>query len=158
VGGEVEATVMEPWSNKPHDGFLGHSHVGSWVNLAAGTITGNLKATYGPVRLHAPTADGGRTTIHTGRQFLGALVGDLVKTAVNTSLPCGARIGVAATVGGSPPDSVAAFTNMVVPGGERSTAEQVTIILERMMDRRGLELLEADRDLLRTLAAAPTGT
>jgi hypothetical protein len=56
------------------------------------------------------------------------------------------------------PEQVAAFTNMVVPGGERSTAEQVTIILERMMARRGLKLLEADCDLLRTLAASPPGT
>jgi UDP-N-acetylglucosamine diphosphorylase/glucosamine-1-phosphate N-acetyltransferase len=152
VGGEVEATIMEPWSNKPHDGFLGHSRLGSWVNLAAGTITGNLKATYGPIRLHTPTAGGGRSTVHTGRQFLGAVVGDLVKTSINTSLPCGARIGVAATVGGSPPDVVAAFTNLVVPGGERTTAEQAAIVLGRMMERRGLELLEADRELLRDLA------
>jgi UDP-N-acetylglucosamine diphosphorylase / glucose-1-phosphate thymidylyltransferase / UDP-N-acetylgalactosamine diphosphorylase / glucosamine-1-phosphate N-acetyltransferase / galactosamine-1-phosphate N-acetyltransferase len=155
VGGEIEATIMEPYSNKPHDGFLGHSHIGSWVNLAAGTITGNLKATYGPVRLHEPAADGGRSTIHTGRQFLGALVGDFVKTAINTSLPCGGRIGVAATVGGLVPEQVPAFTNMVVPGSERSTADQAAIILERMMARRGLELLKADCDLLRTLAAAP---
>ena len=156
VGGEVEATVMEPFSNKPHDGFLGHSHIGSWVNLAAGTITGNLKATYGPVRLHMPAADGSRSTLHTGRQFLGALVGDFVKTAINTSLPCGARIGIAATVGGLVPEDVAAFTNMVVTGGERTTAEQATIVLERMMARRGLDLLEADRQLLRTLAVPPT--
>ena len=155
VGGEVEATVMEPFSNKPHDGFLGHSHVGSWVNLAAGTITGNLKATYGPVRLHTPAADGNRTTVHTGRQFLGAMVGDFVKTSINTSIPCGARIGVAATVGGLVPDEVAAFTNMVVPGGERTSFEQAAIVLERMMARRGLELLEADRELLRALADPP---
>jgi glucose-1-phosphate thymidylyltransferase len=156
VGGEIEATIMEPYSNKPHDGFLGHSHIGSWVNLAAGTITGNLKATYGPVRLHEPAADGSRSTIHTGRQFLGALVGDFVKTAINTSLPCGARIGIAATVGGLVPEQVAAFTNMVVPGGERTTAEQATLVLERMMARRGLDLLDADRQLLRTLAVPPT--
>jgi glucose-1-phosphate thymidylyltransferase len=92
--GEVEATVMEPFSNKPHDGFLGHSHIGSWVNLAAGTITSNLKATYGPIRLHTPAADGSRMTIHTGRQFLGALVGDFVKSSFNTTLPCGAWIGI----------------------------------------------------------------
>ena len=99
VGGEIEATVMEPFANKPHHGFLGHSHVGSWANLAAGTTTSNLKASYGTVRLKEP----GRT-IDTGRQFLGALVGDLAKTAINTSLPCGARIGVAATVGGAVPE------------------------------------------------------
>jgi glucose-1-phosphate thymidylyltransferase len=155
VGGEVEATVIEAFSNKPHDGFLGHSHVGSWVNLAAGTITSNLKATYGPIRLHTPAADGSRTTVHTGRQFLGALVGDFVKTSINTTLPCGARIGIAAAVGGLVPEVVAAFTNMVVTGGEQTTAGQATIILERMMARRGLELLEADRELLRALADAP---
>jgi hypothetical protein len=125
------------------------------VNLAAGTTTGNLNTTYGPVRLHDLAADGGRVTIHTGRQLFGALVGDFVKTTIHTTLPCGARIGIAATVGGLVPETVAAFTNMVVPGGERTTAEQAAIILERMMARRGLELLAADRELLRTLAGEP---
>lgn len=157
VGGEIEATVMEPFSNKPHDGFLGHSHIGSWVNLAAGTITGNLKTTYGPVRLHEPSPEGGRTTTHTGRQFLGALVGDFVKTTINAAFPCGARIGIGATVGGTVPERVPAFTNMVVPGGERTTADQTAIILERMMARRGLELLPADRDLLHAVAVLAAG-
>lgn len=156
VGGEVEASVLEAFSNKPHDGYLGHSHVGSWTNLAAGTITGNLKASYGEVRLHDLLPDGSRATIRTGRQFLGALVGDFVKTAVNTSLSCGARIGVAATIGGSPPEFVAAFHNMLVggPAGSRSSPEQAATILERMMARRGLDMLPADRDLLEALAAA----
>lgn len=144
VGGEVEATVMEPFSNKPHDGFLGHSHVGSWVNLAAGTITSNLKATYGSVRLH----DADRT-IDTGRQFLGALFGDLAKTAINASIPCGARIGVAATVGGMVPELVPPFANELLGG--RTTPEQAAIVLERMMARRGLPFLSADRDLLAAL-------
>jgi glucose-1-phosphate thymidylyltransferase len=160
VGGEVEASVMEPYSNKPHEGYLGHSHVGSWTNLAAGTITGNLKATYGPVRLHDILPDGSRATVHTGRQFLGALVGEFVKSAVNTSLPCGARIGVAATIGGSPPEFVPAFHNMLVggPAGSRSSPEQAATILGRMMARRGLEMLPADRDLIEALAApAPRG-
>jgi len=150
AGGEIEATVMEAFSNKPHDGFLGHSHVGSWVNLAAGTVTSNLKATYGTVRLHERRADGGRSTVETGRQFFGALVGDLVRTAINTSIPCGARIGVGATVQGAVADSVPAFTNDLLGG--RSTAEQSATVLGRMMARRGLELLDADRSLLATLA------
>ncbi len=150
AGGEIEATIMEPFSNKPHDGFLGHSHVGSWVNLAAGTITSNLKATYGPIRLHTMLPDGSRETIHTGRQFLGAMIGDFAKTAINASIPCGARIGVAATVGGAVPEMVTAFSNTLVNG--RSTAEQATTILERMMARRGLEIMPADRELLEELA------
>jgi UDP-N-acetylglucosamine diphosphorylase/glucosamine-1-phosphate N-acetyltransferase len=150
AGGEIEATIMEPFSNKPHDGFLGHSHVGSWVNLAAGTITSNLKATYGPIRLHMMLPDGSRETIHTGRQFLGAMIGDFAKTAINASIPCGARIGVAATVGGAVPETVTAFSNTLVNG--RSTAEQAATILERMMARRGLEIMPADRELLEELA------
>ena len=150
AGGEIEATVMEPFSNKPHDGFLGHSHLGSWVNIAAGTITSNLKATYGPIRLHATLADGGRETIHTGRQFLGAMIGDCAKTAINASIPCGARIGVAATVGGMVPEAVPAFFNALIDS--RSTADQTATILERMMARRGLTLLPADRELLEDLA------
>jgi len=154
AGGEIEATVMEPFSNKPHDGFLGHSHLGSWVNLAAGTITSNLKATYGPVRLHELQADGSRTTVHTGRQFFGALIGDLARTAINTSIPCGARIGIAAAVQGSVPELVPAFTNELLGG--RSTAEQAAIVLGRMMDRRGLALVDADSALLATLAGEGT--
>ncbi|RLS79762.1 MAG: hypothetical protein DWI03_01010 [Planctomycetota bacterium] len=159
VGGEVEATVMEPFSNKAHDGFLGHSHVGSWVNIAAGTITSNLKATYGPVRLHGVSPAGGRLTTHTGRQFLGALIGDFVKTGINSSLPCGARIGVAATVGGTVPEQVVAFTNQLVGGeaGTRSSPAQAATVLERMMARRGMEILDADRELLDALAAAAAG-
>ena len=159
VGGEVEATVLEAFSNKAHDGFLGHSHVGSWVNIAAGTITSNLKATYGPVRLHGVSPAGGRLTTHTGRQFLGALIGDFVKTGINSSLPCGARIGAAATVGGTVPEQVVAFTNQLVGGddGTRSSPAQAATVLERMMARRGMEILDADRELLQALAAATAG-
>ena len=152
AGGEIEATVMEAFSNKPHDGFLGHSHLGSWVNLAAGTITSNLKATYGTVRLHERHADGGRSSVDTGRQFFGALIGDLVRTAINTSIPCGARIGVGATVQGSVADAVGAFTNDLLGG--RSSADQTATVLGRMMARRGLDMLAADRELLACLADA----
>ncbi|MFM8734366.1 MAG: putative sugar nucleotidyl transferase [Pirellulales bacterium] len=154
VGGEVEASVLEPFSNKPHDGFVGHSHVGSWVNIAAGTITGNLKASYGQVRLHGVRPDGSRLTIHTGRQFLGALIGDFAKTGINSSIPCGARIGAAATVGGTVPDQVVAFTNQLIGGeaGSRSTPAQAATTLERMMARRGLAMLDADRGLLDSIA------
>ena len=158
VGGEIEASVMEPYSNKAHDGFLGHSHVGSWVNIAAGTITSNLKVSYGPIRL--PARPGHPTNrLETGRQFLGALIGDMVKTGINSSIPCGATIGVAATVTGNVPACVEAFTTttLVDDGGlpRRTTPAQAATGLERMMARRGVELLPADRDLLELLAEKP---
>lgn len=151
VGGEIEASVMEPFSNKPHDGYLGHSHLGSWANLAAGTVTGNLKVSYGTVRLKHPTG-----TVDTGRQFLGALIGELAKTAINTSLPCGARIGAVATVGGTVPESVPVFHNQLVggPEGIATTTSQAATVLERMMARRGLTILPADRELLGAVSPA----
>ncbi len=147
LGGEIEASVIEPWSNKAHEGYLGHSHLGSWVNIAAGTVSGNLKASYGPVRQHSLLPDGGRTTIHTHRQFLGAMIGDLARTGINASLACGTRIGVAATVAGDVPEQVPAFANLLI-GGDRSTPAQAATVLERMMARRGIRFEQADRDLL----------
>lgn len=154
VGGEVEASVLEPFSNKAHEGFLGHSHVGSWTNLAAGTITSNLKTSYGPIRLHEPRRDGEVDVIHTGRQFLGALVADFVKTGIHTSLPCGCRIGPAATVGGGVPEVVPAFASSIAggAGGSRATVDQVATVLGRMMARRGIDFLPADRGLLEAVA------
>ncbi len=37
IGGEVEASAIEAYTNKQHHGFLGHSYLGSWINLGAGT-------------------------------------------------------------------------------------------------------------------------
>ena len=51
IGGEVEASIIEPYTNKQHHGFLGHSYVGSWVNLGAGTCNSDLKNTYGLVKM-----------------------------------------------------------------------------------------------------------
>jgi glucose-1-phosphate thymidylyltransferase len=150
LGGEIEASVLEPFSNKPHHGFLGHSHLGSWVNLAAGTVTSNLKATYGTVRMR----DSAGRVEETGRQFVGAFVGDLVRTGINTSIACGSSIFPAASVGGNVSGAVPAFaTNL--HGGESTTGcEQAATVLARMMARRGLAACEADGRLLADLAAA----
>ena len=40
VGGEVEESILHGYSNKYHDGFLGHAYVGEWVNLGALTTRG----------------------------------------------------------------------------------------------------------------------
>ena len=79
VHGEVSTSVFLGYANKSHDGFLGHSIVGQWANLGAGTITSNLKNTYGPIRLDGPN---GR--METGRSLLGSLIGDHAKTGIGT--------------------------------------------------------------------------
>ena len=65
VGGELEASVLDAYANKQHFGFLGHSYLGSWVNLGAGTCNSNLKNTYGTVRVRSQGK-----TIDSGMRFL----------------------------------------------------------------------------------------
>ncbi|MEL7266900.1 MAG: putative sugar nucleotidyl transferase, partial [Planctomycetota bacterium] len=66
IGGEVEASVIEPFSNKQHHGFLGHSYLGSWINLGAGTCNSDLKNTYGKINMQYPLGK-----VPTGMQFMG---------------------------------------------------------------------------------------
>ncbi|MCI0740505.1 MAG: hypothetical protein L0Y72_15770, partial [Gemmataceae bacterium] len=75
IGGEVEASIVQGHTNKYHDGFLGHSYVGEWVNLAAGTQTSDLRNDYGPIRVHV-----GGERIATGRHKIGSYIGDHTKT------------------------------------------------------------------------------
>ncbi len=152
VAGEVTATVMESFSNKSHDGFLGHSHLVSWVNLGAGTVTANLKVSYGMINLYPSE----KNIIKTKRQFFGMLCGDFTKTAVRTALPCGALIGPASTLAGDPPTAVRPFTTDL--GGNHpittATVDQLATALERMMHRRGKHFHPADRNLLTSMLAA----
>lgn len=90
VGGEIEASILHGYSNKQHDGFLGHSYVGSWVNIAADCINSDLKNTYGTVRVPIR----GEET-ETGELFVGAIVGDHAKIGINASLPTGCVVGFA---------------------------------------------------------------
>lgn len=95
IRGELAFTVAIGYANKAHDGFVGHSVLGRWVNLGAGTTTSNLKNTYGGIRLQI-----GDQRIETGRQNLGTLFGDHAKTAIGTQFDTGAVVGVGANVFG----------------------------------------------------------
>jgi UDP-N-acetylglucosamine diphosphorylase/glucosamine-1-phosphate N-acetyltransferase len=135
VHGEMSTTVMLGYANKSHDGFVGHSVVGQWVNLGAGTITSNLKNTYGEVRLDLP---GGR--LATGRMNLGTLLGDHAKTAIGTMLPTGCVIGAGANVmGGAAPKWVPPFA-WGSTGDDGLDPEGFVRIAKRVMPRREVEV------------------
>jgi UDP-N-acetylglucosamine diphosphorylase/glucosamine-1-phosphate N-acetyltransferase len=89
VGGEIENSILQGYSNKYHDGFLGHAYVGEWVNLGALTTTSDLKNDYSDVSVVLD----GRTTVSAGQIKLGALIGDHAKTAIGTLLNTGAYVG-----------------------------------------------------------------
>jgi UDP-N-acetylglucosamine diphosphorylase/glucosamine-1-phosphate N-acetyltransferase len=145
VRGEIAVSVFMGFANKSHDGFIGHSVVGPWVNLGAGTTTSNLKNTYGPVRLEV---DGER--IETGRLNLGTLFGDHAKTAIGTMLATGTVVSVGANVFGAPtpPKYIPPFA-WGCSGAERMTEDGFLRVAERVMGRRNVAFSPERRESLR---------
>lgn len=144
VHGEMSTTVMLGYANKSHYGFVGHSVLGRWVNLGAGTTTSNLKSTYGPVRLQVAG-----TPLETGLQFLGSLIGDHAKTAIGTLLDTGSIIGAGASIFDAvrAPKYVAPFA-WGGSASERMTKQKFLAIVERVLPRRHVEVTEPLRSYL----------
>jgi glucose-1-phosphate thymidylyltransferase len=148
VGGEIEASIIESLANKQHHGFLGHSYIGAWVNLGAGTSNSDLKNTYGTVNVEY----GGRR-VATGLQFVGCCVGDYSKTAVNTGIFTGKTIGVCSMVYGFVTTNVPSFTNYARSFGQltESPADVAVAVQARMFARRGITQRPCDTQLLRDM-------
>jgi len=96
ISGEISSSIIHPFVNKQHYGFLGHSYICEWVNLGAGTTTSNLKNNYSPITLKI---DG--TNIQTGSVFLGSIIGDHTKTGIGTMLNTGTVIGISSNLYGA---------------------------------------------------------
>lgn len=143
VHGELQETVMIGYSNKAHDGFLGHALVGMWVNLGALTTNSDLKNNYGSVRMWTP---GG--VVDTGSLKLGCLIGDHVKTAIGTMIGTGTVIGAGSNLFGE------GLPTYVPPFAWGSTGDDVHRLdrfvetAERAMERRGVDLTDRQRSML----------
>ena len=146
VRGEVSSTIFHGYANKAHDGFVGHSVIGRWVNLGAGTTTSNLKNTYGTVRLSVAG-----TTVDTGRQFLGSLIGDHAKTAIGTMLPTGTVVGAGANVFGDGLGKYVPPFSWGASGEVQLTEEGFLRIAERVMPRRDVAVTDERRASLITI-------
>lgn len=141
VHGELSCSIFIGHANKGHDGFVGHSVFGRWVNLGAGTITSNLKNTYSTVALWTP--EGMRDS---GLQFLGTMFGDHVKTGIGLRLTTGCVLGAGANVfDAMPPKVVAPFSWGARAPYEPFDALKFVGTAERMMARRQIALTEGDR-------------
>lgn len=145
LGGEIADSIIGNFSNKHHDGFLGHSIVGDWVNLGALTTTSDLKNNYGEVRLHYAGA-----VFPTGTIKFGAIIGDYAKTAIGTLLGTGTIVGLGANLFGEARWSghVAAFAWGSLHSYDR---ERFLRDAERMMQRRGQSISLELRAVLREL-------
>ncbi len=107
IGGEVESSVIQGFSNKQHDGFLGHSFLGEWINIGAGTNNSDLKNNYNDIKVH----HNGKQ-IDTGEKSLGLIMGDHSKTGINTMFNTGTIVGSFCNIFGSgfPPKFIPSFS------------------------------------------------
>ena len=144
VGGEVEESIIQGYSNKYHDGFLGHAYVGEWVNLGALTTNSDLKNDYSTVSVVLD----GKTPIDTGSTKVGSLIGDHTKTSIGTLLNTGAYVGAMAVIAatGKPlPKFIPSFAwfleGVVTKGfGKKALYETARMAMGRrkcQLDRRG---------------------
>jgi UDP-N-acetylglucosamine diphosphorylase/glucosamine-1-phosphate N-acetyltransferase len=145
VRGEFSSSIVLGHSNKGHAGFVGHSYVGRWVNLAALTTTSNMKNTYGPVQLWTPSG-----LRNTGQQFLGTFFGDHAKTGIGTMLNTGTVIGAGANIFGPkmPPKVVPPFAWGDGEPYDTYDIAKFLAVAERAMARRHVELGEKERKQL----------
>ncbi len=142
VHGELDHSIVLGYSNKSHDGFLGHAYIGMWVNLGAMTTNSDLKNNYSSIRIWTPNGE-----IDSGQIKLGALIGDHVKTAINTSLNTGTVIGPGSNVfGGMPPRYVPPFS---WGPDEEYAFEKFIETAETAMKRRGIPLVASQKAMLR---------
>jgi UDP-N-acetylglucosamine diphosphorylase/glucosamine-1-phosphate N-acetyltransferase len=150
IGGEVEASIVHAHSNKYHDGFLGHSYVGEWVNLGAGTSNSDLRNDYGEVTV---TIAGRR--VPTGLTKVGCILGDHTKTGLGTLLNTGTVAGMFCNLlpsGSFLPKSIPSFCTWWNGGlAEQGDLPGLLRTAAEVMRRRGAAFSEAHAALFRGL-------
>src|SRR5690606_10522204 len=148
IGGDLQASIFEPYSNKQHAGFLGHSYVGSWVNLGAGTTNSDLKNTYGPVNARYL-----KEKVPTGMQFCGTMFGDYSRTSIQTAIFTGLAVGVGSFLYGHVTVPVPSFVNYAKTLGQVGgvPCEVLEKVQARMCARRGLVQRGCDAKLLQSI-------
>ena len=148
IGGEVEDAIILPYTNKQHAGFIGHSYLGSWVNVGADTNCSDLKNNYSTVKVKL-----NGKTIDTGTQFLGVIIGDHSKSAINTMFNTGTIVGISSNIFG------AGFPEKYIPsfswGGEDGlTTYELNKSIQTakvVFGRRNKEFTTGDEKLLETV-------
>ncbi len=145
IGGEVEASVIEAYTNKQHHGFMGHSYLGSWINLGAGTCNSDLKNTYGDVKMEYRGAK-----VSSGMQFVGCIMGDYAKSAINTGIFTGKIIGTCSMVYGFVTTTVPSFVNYARLFGQITELPPSVMAAtqQRMFRRRNVQQRPSDIQLL----------
>lgn len=150
IHGEMEESIIHGYSNKHHDGFLGHAYLGEWVNLGAFTTNSDLKNDYTSVQLYVKGE-----LIDSEDIKVGSFIGDHTKTSIGTLLSTGGMIGIMSNVinaGPLIPKFVPSFCWFL---NNRTTKGfgfgHMLKTAAKAMSRRKVELTPEDETMLRTV-------
>jgi UDP-N-acetylglucosamine diphosphorylase/glucosamine-1-phosphate N-acetyltransferase len=147
VGGEVEQSIIHSYSNKQHEGFLGHAYLGQWVNLGADTNNSDLKNNYSNVKVVLNDGE----PIDTHSIFAGLIMGDHSKTAINTMINTGTVVGFSSNIFGNgfPEKYVTSFS---WGGSDSLSTYEISKSIEvakKVMERRNKTFSEIEIELFK---------
>jgi len=156
VGGEISNAIFFGYANKGHDGFVGNAVIGEWCNLGADSNNSNLKNNYEEVKVWGYAQ---KSFVKTGLQFCGLFMGDHSKCGINTMFNTGTVVGVSANIfgGGFPRNFIPSYSWGGAGGFTTYQFQKAMDTAEKVMDRRHIELSEADRDILKWVFDAEQG-
>ncbi|KYC45096.1 MAG: Bifunctional protein GlmU [Candidatus Methanofastidiosum methylothiophilum] len=149
VGGEIEESIFHGYSNKQHYGFIGHSYIGEWVNLGAGTSNSDLKDTYGNIKYKIAGK-----SIDSGQQFFGCVIGDNAKSSIGTLIYTGKKIGFAAHIHGIISEDVPSFCMWAKSLGSKTSElffDSAITTYSRAAERRGVILTKEYEELMKKI-------
>jgi UDP-N-acetylglucosamine diphosphorylase/glucosamine-1-phosphate N-acetyltransferase len=148
VGGEIEDSIIMSYTNKQHEGFLGHAYLGSWINIGADTNCSDLRNNYGFVKTHVNGRD-----LNTNTQFLGLIMGDHSKTGINTMFNTGTTVGFSCNIFGSgfPAKYLPSFSWGGSDGLQTYDVNKCLETAKVVTSRRKIEFKKIDEDLFRKI-------
>ncbi|MFW5699969.1 MAG: GlmU family protein [Bacteroidota bacterium] len=148
VGGELNNVVINGYSNKAHDGFLGNAVLGEWCNMGADSNNSNLKNNYAEVRLWNYRQE---RFIKSGQQFAGLIMGDHSKCGINTMFNTGTVVGVSANIFGAgfPRNFVPSFSWGGPQGISVYALNKAFETAEKVLSRRNIELNDIEKNILK---------
>ena len=147
AGGEINNSVIQGWSNKGHDGFLGNSVLGEWCNIGADSNSSNLKNNYAKVKIWNYRQEG---FIDTGLTFCGLIMGDHSKCGINTMFNTGTVVGVSANIFGTgfPRTFIPSFSWGGPHGFTTYKTEKAFEVAKEVMARREVDFTAVDKAIL----------
>lgn len=91
---EIKNSIIMENTNVSHLSYVGDSVIGSNCNIAAGTNIANLRFDNATIKTKIKNQK-----IDSGRRKLGVIIGDSVKTGINSSFSPGVKVGHNSTIG-----------------------------------------------------------